>query len=240
VSEPDDESVRRRTELVEVYRHYATDGGVQTKWSLANPGNRAIVRELEAVRDRMLTAHLAGRGAGVVLDLGCGSASLVPQALADRQLLVGAELLIERIAPARERGLHDGYVGADGTALPFRDKSIGVVILSTVLTSIVDDDARLRVGREIERALRPDGFVIVYDARVPNPRNRYTKAITRRELRRIFPAYAFQGRSVTLLPQLARRLGGRTDALYPILAAIPVLRTHNVGLLVRRFAAAEA
>lgn len=232
MNEPD-ESARRRADLTAAYQHYATDPGIQSKWSSANPGNRAIVRELEHVRNDMLAQHVGSEGVGVVLDLGCGSASIVPQALDDHRLLMGAELLVERIAPARAQRLHDAYIAADGSALPLRNSSIDVVILSTVLSSILDDGIRGRVGHEIERVLRPGGFVVLYDFRLPNPRNRNTVPITRRELRRIFPSCELDLRSVTLVPQLARRLGRRTDTLYPILAGVPLLRTHNVGVLVR-------
>jgi len=36
---------------------------------------------------------------------------------------------------------------------------------------------------------------------------------------------------VTLLPPLARRLGPATPLAYPVLAALPPLRSHLIGLL---------
>ena len=45
------------------------------------------------------------------------------------------------------------------------------------------------------------------------------------------PACARTHASVTLLPPVARRLGRRTERLYPVLSRIGALHTHNVTVL---------
>ena len=70
-----------------------------------------------------------------------------------------------------------------------------------------------------------------YDFRVGNPWNRHVRGMSRRHLRALFPGWRGTFRLVTLLPPLARRLHALTPVLYPVLAAVPPLRTHWAGLL---------
>jgi hypothetical protein len=101
----------------------------------------------------------------------------------------------------------------------------------TVFSSIIDPTMARNVARSMSRVLDRNGAVIWYDLRYPNPWNHHLKAITKRRIRRLFPSCAMALESVTLLPPLARRLGRSTNQAYPLLASIPVLRSHHVGLL---------
>jgi len=79
--------------------------------------------------------------------------------------------------------------------------------------------------------LRPGGGLVWYDFRVGNPWNPHVRGMSRRRLRHLFPGWPATLRLVTLLPPLARRLHALTSVLYPVLAAVPPLRTHWAGLL---------
>jgi hypothetical protein len=57
--------------------------------------------------------------------------------------------------------------------------------------------------------------------------------MTRNLIKELFPKLRTNLRTITLLPPLARRLGRFTPILYPMLSAIPILRTHYLGLLVK-------
>ena len=57
------------------------------------------------------------------------------------------------------------------------------------------------------------------------------QAIGRAELRRLFPGCSVQTASLTLVPQVARRLGPATDRLYGPLSAVPLLRTHLLATI---------
>ena len=74
---------------------------------------------------------------------------------------------------------------------------------------------------------RNDGFTHPVASEI-TPQGIYTQ---RRELIRLFPGCGMRARSLTLLPPLTRRLGRWTEALYPILARVPFLRTHNLTCL---------
>lgn len=54
-----------------------------------------------------------------------------------------------------------------------------------------------------------------------------------RRIRELFPDLGMHMKSITLLLFLARKLGPMTSMLYPVAAAIPLLRTHYLGLLVK-------
>jgi hypothetical protein len=49
----------------------------------------------------------------------------------------------------------------------------------------------------------------------------------------MFPEFRSRLVSITLLPPLARRWGTLTDLLYPCFAALPFLRSHYLGLVVK-------
>jgi len=96
----------------------------------------------------------------------------------------------------------------------------------------LDAEIRKSVARDVTRVLRPGGHLLWYDMRVPGP-NRSIRAMPRREIRRMFPHMEFRFRSLTVVPPLARRLGSFDRRAYPVLAAVPPLRSHLIGLGVK-------
>ena len=54
-----------------------------------------------------------------------------------------------------------------------------------------------------------------------------------RDWTELFPSYRAEVRSLTVAPPLARRLGGATGTLYPLLARVPLVRSHLAGVLVK-------
>jgi hypothetical protein len=77
------------------------------------------------------------------------------------------------------------------------------------------------------RVLAPGGLLLAYEPRLPNPLNRHTLLLRDEDL----DAAGVRPReqlSLTVLPALARRLGQRTQSLYPRLARLPFLRTHRL------------
>ena len=219
-----------------VYTGYR-DPGVRARWSQDNPGNRSIARERDALLAAMLGEErflpLGGRR---VLDVGCGSGGILASYLAlgaKPEHLVGVDLLPDRLAAAR--GAHPAltFREANAEALPFDAASFDLVILFTVLTSILDRTMAANVAAEVRRVLTPGGAVVWYDFRVDNPRNPHVRGVGRRRIAELFPGFRLRLRSTSVLPPLARRLGRATPWLYPTLAAVPALRTHYTGLLVK-------
>lgn len=148
--------------------------------------------------------------------------------------LHGIELDAMRAAQARERlPAADLRVG-DGADLPWPEASFGLVVTSTVLTSVLEPAARRALASEIIRVLRPGGALVCYDFRVNNPRNSRVRAIGRLEVRELFGGLEGNIRSLTLAPPLARRV---TPWSYPtavLLGCLPFLRTHLLAVLIKQ------
>lgn len=217
-----------RDQLSETYDRYRADD-VLERWSKENPGNRFLLEErLRAQEQRLGELGLADRAVDV-LDVGCGGATSLPAGIRSRRR-VGVDLLFERLVEIGDDSPMDGVACADGARLPFPDESFDLVILSTVLSSIDSDDIRRSVGVDIERVLRPGGCVMVYDMRLPNPSNRSIRPVRKSQVSSYFPHLAGSSTSITLIPQIARRIGDR-PSLYRALARVPMLRSHRLTLL---------
>ena len=117
--------------------------------------------------------------------------------------------------------------------LEFPDGTFDLVFLSAIISSILDDQTRRAIAGEVERVLKPGGAILWYDLRRWTPGDQSARPVSRRELRRLFPSLIPSLQAITLMPALARRLKRSTRAIYPLLAAIPLLRSHLVGLLVK-------
>jgi len=219
--------------LQSVYREYMPR--VAARWSPENRGNQAILAELERRVSRMLSGSgLVPLGERRVLDVGCGHGHFLGllQSLGARASnLHGVDLLAERIAYARSH--HPGIRFSVGNAgeLAYPDHFFDLVLLFSVLTSILDPEMRKRVAAEVTRVLKPGGAILWYDFRFDDPWNPNVRGVRRTEIATYFPDCRRRLQSVTLLPPLARRLGPFTSVLYPLLARVPTLRTHNLGLL---------
>jgi ubiquinone/menaquinone biosynthesis C-methylase UbiE len=218
----------------DVYSGYDVYAG--TKWARDNPGNQAMVRERNEVIERLL--RQAGRypdAASRILDIGCGEGELLGLLVrwgAREANCYGVDLLPARVATATERFPGMQFRVANAETLEFPSASFDLITLFTVFSSILSPNMSSNLAREVARLLRADGCVLIYDFRVPSF-NRHTRAIRRRDVRELFAGYDVRSQSLTLLPPLARRLGRLTRIAYPVLAACPWLRTHNMTLLRR-------
>lgn len=223
--------------LKRVYCAYSESQIFQTCWDARNPGNQAILRERQRAIRRLLEAHGFFPLTNVrVLDVGCGSgrelAALVEMG-AEPDLLYGVDLLPERIEEASRQYPMLHFQCANAEDLDFPDAYFTLVLLFTVFSSILDDGMAHNIAREVQRVLKPGGAVLWYDFRYNNPWNPHVRGMTKSHIRQFFPGFEMHLRTITLLPPLARRLGRLTRVLYPLLAVIPPLRTHYLGLLVK-------
>jgi ubiquinone/menaquinone biosynthesis C-methylase UbiE len=146
---------------------------------------------------------------------------------------LGVDLLPERVEAARRSHPSIQFIQADAATLDAPASYFRLILAFTVFSSILDRAMAQQVAAQIDRVLAPGGALLWYDYRVSRPSNPHTIGMPKRRIRELFPAYDLDLRSVTLLPQLARRLGRRAR-FYPVLAHIPLLRTHYVGLLSKR------
>jgi len=197
-------------------REYREGRQHDPRWTRANWGHHAyLIQAFESIAMTLV-------GSGFDLRAGDSIAGVGPS---------GARF-VEYVARSGEVG--PGVVavslGDDGT-LPLPDNSVQAVVLSLVLSEMPSPLARAQVARECRRVLTPDGVVVCWDARLPNPRNPHVDAIGRRELERLFPDSWIEARSLTLIPQVARSLGAATPFLYSPLESIPLLRSHLLATI---------
>jgi ubiquinone/menaquinone biosynthesis C-methylase UbiE len=144
------------------------------------PGN-GVRREYAALAERydrrwaeynrrsleLLRPHLADREVGMLLDLGCGTANLLPRlgewgARVERY--AGADLSPEMLLAAAPRvraaPFPAALVAADAAALPLRDASVDTVVSASTLHDWPDPAAALAEAR---RVLRPGGRLLLLD-----------------------------------------------------------------------------
>ena len=223
--------------LAQVYRTYRESRAVQAQWEESNPGNRGILRERErAIRDLLSDHGLLPLTSRKVLEVGCGSGKVLASLLeleARPDNLHGVDVLPERIVEARQSHPDFHFECVNAEKLEFPDASFDLVLVFTVFSSILDERMARNVASEVNRVLCPGGAILWYDFRYNNPRNPNVRGVTRPQIRNLFPGFKMQMQAVTLLPLVARRLGRLTQAVYPVLAAIPFLRTHYLGLFVK-------
>lgn len=227
---------RERARLERVYGGYgdATAG----RWTETNPGNRAILAERLAN-----AAALIMRSGRVpterhrVLDVGCGTGGdlvHLNELLGGARLRAGIDLRLTALQAGAARP-DLARILASATSLPFARASIDLVLVSTVFSSMLDQDIREHAAAEVERVLAPDGAVLWYDMRVSNRRNGAVRRVSRRELATLFEGFRLTSRRSTVVPGLARRLPPSfAGSLYYVLARMPLLKTHWSVLLERQ------
>lgn len=221
-----------RERVAAAYRRRA---GVSARYALFDPANLRFVQQRERATLALLRwaglEPLAGRR---TLDVGCGSGGELVGFVrwgAWPTRLHGVDLLLDRLGAARRRLPHARWLCATGERLPFADATFDLVTQLTVFTSVLDAERRARIAAEMRRVLRPDGAILWYDFRLPNPFNRDVRPVTRAELRRLFPGWRCAAHRLTLLPPLARLLAPRAPLLCALLERVPWLCTHDLALL---------
>jgi ubiquinone/menaquinone biosynthesis C-methylase UbiE len=224
----------RDAELEEVRRTYAAyRDGRDRLWDPSNQGYARHARD----RDRALVDLMGGAAVGqtTILDLGCGPGDLYGSARSSGLAMswTGLDLRPEAIEKAERRYPEASWLVASADSMPMPDASFDIVVTSLLFSSIASPEMERATAGEIRRVVRPGGWLIWYDLRYPNPSNRAVHGLGRRQIQALFPGWKAELRSMTVLPPIARRLGVTTPVLYPLLEAIPVLRSHLVGRLQR-------
>jgi SAM-dependent methyltransferase len=223
--------------LRRVFQAYADAGLPESKWSLRNRGNLAIQQEITSA----LVTLLARAGMPLLenrrtLEIGCGDGKVLEKLIslgANPRLIAGIDLLEGRVEAARRRLPEADLRVADARSLPYPDESFDVVLVFTVFSSILELEFARQVAREVCRVVKPGGAVVHYDFEYNNPWNPNVRGVKRAEVEGYFDGFRGSWKRLTLFPPLARRLGILTPVVYPVLAAVPLFRTHLMGVLVK-------
>jgi SAM-dependent methyltransferase len=170
-------------------------------------------------------------------EVGCGAGGNLLELLRlgfAPERLSGIELLPERYAQAR-RVLPAATMlwQGDASVAPIEPASQHIVLQSTVFSSLLDDAFQQRLADAMWRWLKPGGAVLWYDFTVNNPRNRDVRGVPLARVRELFPQGRITHRRVTLAPPLARAVTRVHPALYTLLNALPLLRTHVLAWIAK-------
>ncbi len=177
-----------------------------------------------------------------LLDVGCGSAAGLFQyiRLGFRQSnLTGIEVQASRIDGARAAYPHARFVQGDASNMEFEDNAFDVVSESTLFAPLVSDELRVGIASEMLRVCRPGGYFVLTDWRTPRLGNPNYKALTRREVRRLFRVgdeTELVARSCgALIPPLGRFVSRFAWPFYFLIAAMaPALVGQVVYVLKKR------
>jgi ubiquinone/menaquinone biosynthesis C-methylase UbiE len=161
----------------------------------------------------LLRPWIAGRRLGRVLDVGCGTANLLPRldewaASVDVYVGVDPSLAMLRAAEAKttRTPVPAALLSAPAEALPFAPGSIDTAVSASSLHYWPDPLAGLR---EVRRVLRPGGTLLLLDWDRTRPTMRLLDAwmrLTGVHYRRMYAAWEVEG----MLAEAGFRIDGRT------------------------------
>jgi SAM-dependent methyltransferase len=199
---------------------------------------RCAIAEREAIYRELLVGHSGGNlGSLRLLEIGCGGGGELARFLRlglRPELLVGNELLPERLAVARAAlPASLRLLPGDASMIDLPNDSFDVVFQSTVFTSILDDALAERLARRMWELVRPGGAILWYDFTVNNPRNPDVRGVPGDRVAELFPHGAMRSWRVTLAPPLGRAVAPLGSWAYRALASIPFLRTHLIAWIVK-------
>jgi SAM-dependent methyltransferase len=225
-----------RARVAAAYTRYEGTGAEATLYSRFNVPHLFILQEIER---RMLdalrrTGHTSLHDARI-LEVGCGTGQWLRQLIvwgAQPENVAGVDLLAHRVEEARRLcpagvALHAGSAGA----LPHESASFDVVLQVTLFTSVLDAAERARIAHEMVRVVKPQGLILWYDFRVDNPRNPDVRGVPAHEVRALFPDCRVELERLTLAPPITRALVPRARVLASLLARVPLLCSHLLGVI---------
>jgi SAM-dependent methyltransferase len=228
------------TELERIRSTYrARDADSETPYRWDNPGYVAYLQSVERAILRAFAQSNVSLAGARVLDVGCGTGYFLHRLHEyGAGECHGIDLMENRIAEGRERYPTLELRVGSATELPYADGTFDVVTQFTCLSSILDDDVRLAVAREMQR-VASGGWVLSFDmrglwvSRLARRRpsaddSTQTVALDRQELSRLFGDAAVLRRE-TLTFGLAE-LTGRHPVIRTTLGMLPFLRSHLLGV----------
>ncbi len=172
-----------------------------------------------------------------ILDVGGGDGNMLRQFMqwgASPENLSGVELRSQPVEYANHLNPNIDFRCGSAIELPWADKSFDLVCQHTVFTSMPDSKMKRQAASEMSRVLRKGGAISWYDFLYSNPQNPDVKGVNDAEIHTLFPGFKIHLKRITLAPPIARRLPNLfLPVLYNLLASIPFLRTHYLGLFVK-------
>jgi ubiquinone/menaquinone biosynthesis C-methylase UbiE len=178
---------REIARIREVYRRRAAEE-TRARYARSRPSERYFNLRREEVLLTLLRRNSGRDLAGArILEVGCGRG----QPLADWQRwgalagnLYGIDLMEPFLREAKATLPSARLFVGSSDRLPFRDACFDIVVQLTMFTSILDPAMRKGAALETLRVLAPNGLIIWYDFRYPNPRNAVIAQLASRRAKR--------------------------------------------------------
>lgn len=167
-----------------------------------------------------------------ILEVGAGQGGNIPLlkeiGFTNNTIFVN-EILAERIAHVKNN--YPEIKIFEGNALEINfNRKFDCVFQSTVFTSILSEDDRVKLANKMWDLLNPGGIILWYDFIYNNPSNPDVKKVSSSDVKKLFPsATKYKIVKVTLAPPVGRRVG----KLYSLFN-IPLLRSHILGVFLKK------
>jgi SAM-dependent methyltransferase len=107
--------------------------------------------------------------ADLVLDVGCGTGSLLERVADAGYQAIGLDPSRGMLAQLRTRRPEIPTVAGDGAALPFPDGTFALVYCIAVMHHVAEVGAVRRTLTEMSRVTRPGGHILIWDHNPANP-----------------------------------------------------------------------
>ncbi len=227
-----------KTELERINREFTrrdADPALTGRYSLFNPA--ALLHRQGQERHSLFFLKkykLENLASLKILDIGCGTGGQLRRFLdygANPANLYGIDLAKSRIEQAQTLAPAINWSVASASQLPFELASFDLILISVVLTSVLDEEVRREISMELRRVLKPEGKILWFDFAFSNPRNRAVRGINRTMVVRLFPGAKIDLKRVCLAPPLARLVAPRSYWLAEGLERLAFLNTHLLGIL---------
>jgi len=221
-------------------RYYAASGAGRNDLR-ANRGAHFQTLALELSLMRALSSVNLDFGSSSLLDVGCGSARGLYQYLRlgfPQRNITGIDIREAHIAHARTVYPHAHFVHGDACRMQFESEAFDIVSESTMFVTLPSDSLRTSIASEMLRVCRPGGYVVLIDWRTPWPGNPNYKALTMRQVRRLFSlgvaADLIARRGGALVPPLGRAISRHAWPLYFLLSALLPALVGQVVYVIRK------
>ena len=136
------------------------------------------------------------------------------------------ELLEDRVEMLIKNLPNSNIYAGDASNLEFKNY-FDVVFQSTVFTSILDIDFKIKLAVKMFDMVKDNGLILWYDFKYNNPKNPDVKGVGKNEIKKLFPeAKKIIFYNVTLAPPIGRRIGKFCNVFNFL---FPFFRTHIIA-----------
>lgn len=203
---------------------------VKSRYSIFNPAVYMGLQEKERNLIKLFDQFIDYIDTMKVIEIGCGAGGNLAELIKfgfSPENLCGIDLLKERTAMARHRlPAVVQIIHGDALTAALPHTQYDIIYVSTVFSSILNDDFQNLLSERIWSILKPGGMIVWYDFVYDNPNNRDVRGVSLSRVKQLFPLGKLKSQRLTLAPPVSRRVTKLHPSFYSVLNVIPWLRTH--------------